>query len=204
MLSLSSTQVRGNTQKPIAAATTESTQAPAGQHDHDGRDDHTERAEHVAPDLQVRAFDIQAFAAAGAEQAHGDQVDEQPQHGDHQHAGRLDFGGCLQALIGLIKDVERHRKQQQGIERRRQDFKAGIAERALAVGGALGDLDRHQGNRHGQGIGHHVRGVGQQRQAAGDKGTDHLGNHETAGQPRPSTTAVRGRRVPGRGCVLRS
>src|SRR3546814_993617 len=43
--------------------------------------------EHVGPDFQIGALDVEALAAAGLEQSHRDQVDRQTQRRDHQHAG---------------------------------------------------------------------------------------------------------------------
>ncbi len=54
------------------------------------RDQHAERAQHVAPDFEVRPFHVQALAAAGLEQPHRDEIDDEARDGHHKHPGRGD------------------------------------------------------------------------------------------------------------------
>src|SRR5690606_28980265 len=63
-----------------------------------------------------------------------------------------------------------------------QGLGAGIAIGAVAVGRASGQAYRQQRHQQGEAVGGHVRGIGQQRQAAADQGADHLRDQEAEGQ----------------------
>ncbi len=155
---------------------------PAGETDHDRGDDHPQRAEHVAPDLQVGALDVQAVALGRRQQAHAGQVHQQAEHGDHQHAHGLDLRRLVEPLVGRVEDIEGHAEQEEGVERRGEDLEAVVAVGQAIVGRAPGDVDRGQGDGQGHGVGEHVRGIGDQRQAAGEDAADDLGDEEASGQ----------------------
>src|SRR3546814_3603556 len=83
--------------------------------------------EHVGPDFQIGALDVEALAAAGLEQSHRDQVDRQTQRRDHQHAGGGHRWRLAEAADRLPKDVAGNQEQQAAVANRAERFHAGIA-----------------------------------------------------------------------------
>ena len=112
----------------------------------------------------------------------GDQVDGQAADRDRQHQPRLDLGRVAEAHPGLDEDPDRDRDQGDAVEERREDLGAAVAEGAARAPGAAGEPGGEQGDAEREAVGEHVRGVGEQRQAARDQAADDLGDEEERGQ----------------------
>jgi Co/Zn/Cd efflux system component len=116
-------------------------------------------AKHVAPDLQISAFDVEALVLAALKHTHADEVDDQTQHCYHQHPAGLNLRWLAQTLPALIQDVASDAEEQQGVECGRKDFEAVVAIGALGIGWP----SRHPYSRQGDGqrrcIREHVRRI---------------------------------------------
>src|SRR3546814_11909594 len=60
--------------------------------------DDPDRAEHVSPDFEICAFEIEAPLLAGLQQAHRHQIDDQTGYRDGGHAPRLHGFGIAEAV----------------------------------------------------------------------------------------------------------
>ncbi|KGQ02218.1 hypothetical protein BBAD15_g12573 [Beauveria bassiana D1-5] len=168
--------------------------APAGQPDDHGPRDDGDRTQHVGPDFEIGAFHVQAVVLGTGQQPHRHQIDHQPGDGHGQHAGGLDIRRRLETAPGFVQDVERHAQQHQRVDRGRQDLEARITVSAHQVGGLAARADRDQRQQQRDSVGHHVHGVGDQRQTAGPQAPDDLHHHEGAGQPERDPQAGFGQR----------
>ena len=84
--------------------------------------------------------------------------------------------------MGFIPDVNRHRKEQRGIECRSQDFNAVITVRTAGIRRASGNSHRRQGDSQRCGVGEQVGHIGQQRQAVEQHASHRLRHQEGCGQ----------------------
>ena len=157
-------------------------QRPAGEHDDQRRSDDADRAEHVGQHLEIGALEVEAFLRSGGQQPHADQVHHQPHHRDDQHRRREHFGRREDALVRLVEDVDRKQQQHDRIDQRCQYLGAQIAEGLGGRRRAGCKPDGEQRQREAAGIGEHVRGIGQQRQAARNPRADHLDDEEGGGE----------------------
>ncbi|CRD47371.1 exported hypothetical protein [Stenotrophomonas maltophilia] len=155
---------------------------PAGELDQHRTRNHRHRAEHVRPHFQVGALHVEALAAAGLQQAHRDQVDDQAGRGDHQHAGGGDLLRLAEAPDGFPEDVAGNHEQHRAVDHRAQRFQARIAVGAARVRRATAQPHRDQRDHQGQRVGGHVCRVGQQRQAVGPERAHHFDDEEGGGQ----------------------
>ncbi|KAG1258727.1 hypothetical protein G6F65_015484 [Rhizopus arrhizus] len=154
---------------------------PAGPLDQQRAGDHRHRAQHVRPHFQVGALHVEALAAAGLQQAHRDQVDDEARGGDHQHAGGSDLLRLAETSHRLPQDVGGDHEQHRAVDHRAQRFQACIAVGAPCIRRAPAQSHRHQRDHQRQCVGGHVRGIGQQRQAVGPERAHHFDDEEGGG-----------------------
>jgi hypothetical protein len=88
-------------------------------------------------------------------------------------------------------------EQQQPVGDSREHFDPLPAEGAPAAGGPLGQGDRAERHTEAEGVGRHVRGVGEQRQRARQPGADQLDTEDTAGQREDNAQPAAVRRCRG-------
>ena len=155
---------------------------PAGGEDDQGGEDHPGRAEQVGDHVAEGGRDVEALARVPLQDPRGDQVDDQPGDRDRQHQARLDLGRVAEPGPGLDEDPDRDRDQGDAVEERREDLGSPVAEGAARAPGAGGEPGREQGDAEREAVGEHVRGVGEQRQAARDQAAGDLGDQEQRGQ----------------------
>ena len=130
--------------------------------------------------------------AAPREQAGGDEVDDQPASGHRQHPAPFDFGWLPPALHRLRDHPHRGDAEEdrvgEGRERLRPPRAVGAPVRARAAGDAL----RDEGEGEGAGVGQHVAGVGEQREAVGEEAAGDGGAHREERQDERGPDAALG------------
>ena len=146
------------------------------------RDDRPDRAEGVGDHVAHRGGDVEARVRVRVEDPRGDEVDDQPERGDHQHQPALDLGRVAEAAPGLDEDPDRDRDERDAVEERGEDLRPPVAERLRRAAGPGREPRREQRDPQRENVGEHVRGVGEQRQAAGDQAADDLGDEERRGE----------------------
>ena len=164
---------------------------PAGGADQQRADDHRHRTEHVAPHFQIGALHVQALAAAGLQQAHGDEVDQQAGRRDGEHAAGRDRVRGAEAFHRLPQDVGADGEQQRAVDQRAQRLQPRVAVGTARVRRPARQPHREQRDHQAEHVGGHVRGIGQQRQAARGERAGHFDQQEAGGQAqRPPQRAL--------------
>lgn len=93
------------------------------------------------------------------QEPHRNQIDQQADDGNGEHAQRRNLLRLVQAHIGLVEDVEGNAEQKQRVERRRQYLETRITIGSQQVGRAAAKMDRQQRDCQSHRVGQHVHGV---------------------------------------------
>src|SRR3546814_434648 len=88
--------------------------------------DDPDRAEHVSPDFEICAFEIEAPLLAGLQQAHRHQIDDQTGYRDGEHAPRLHGFGIAEAVDCFHQNINRDGKEHERVECGCQDLEASV------------------------------------------------------------------------------
>ena len=126
--------------------------------------------------MQVGTADVEALARGAVQQEDGHKVGYQPDQRNDQHDAALDWDWMQEPFVCLAEQDERNDDHRPGVDARRQDLGAAIAERVLLVVSAPPQPQRPQRQDAGQGVRRVVKRVGKQRQRSGDEAADDLGD----------------------------
>ena len=151
---------------------------PARQVDHDCRAHSPDRAEQVAHDVQRSALDVDMLAVAARQNPEYEDIDQQPRDRDAEHRAGQDRLRLLKAFPGFIDDPAYDREQRHGVDEAGDHLEAQIAEGALGIGRTLAKAEGRIGERQRRRVGHHMPGVRQQGERAGDQAAHDLDDHE--------------------------
>ena len=121
-LSFSSTHVRGITHRPMATATTVSTQAQPVKRMTTAATMTPSEPSMSAHTSRYAPFTLRLASLPARSSRMLIKFYHQAQHGDNEPAHRLHVGRRAEAAIGLIQDVQGHAEEQHGVESRRQDL----------------------------------------------------------------------------------
>ncbi len=170
-----------------------------GRGDHNRGHDHPERAECIVDHLQERCPHIEVRAAARGEDHDRDHIRREADDAEHEHLSRGDLRRLEQASDTFDGGVSAHHQQQCGLPECGDHLDASESPGPLRISRPQHQRRRDQRDQQTGRVGDRVCGVRQQRQAAGDDGTDRLRDHDRRRQAErdPQSCSV----IPGRSCL---
>jgi len=129
--------------------------------------------------MQSRSAYVEVlFPAAAVQNPEGQNICQQPRHGNHHHCRPGDRLRVSETLYGLPDDKNGNDHQRNGVNKRGQGCQPQPAEGMARIGRTTRKLHRQQGEEQRCGIGQHVSCISQKRQRAGNQAANDLDNHK--------------------------
>jgi len=151
---------------------------PPGRGDHDGCHQHGDRAQGVVHHLEQGGPRVEAAALPAAQHEDGDGVAGEPYDAEHHHRAGPYLRWVQQPAHALDEDEHPDGQQHGGLERGSEHLGALVAPRAHGSGGAGHERGGDDRDQQARGVGQQVPCVGEQCEAAGHDGADHLDDQD--------------------------
>ncbi len=151
---------------------------PAGEQDHERRDQHSRGAEQVRDDVPERRLDVQALPARADEDCRRAGVHGEPGQRHEEHPPAQDLGRVVDAADRLPDDPAAHEHECEAVHEGGQDLGPLEAEAASSARRAPGEADGAEREPDREDVRDHVTGVGEEREAAREDPADDLDDRE--------------------------
>ncbi len=100
---------------------------PAEQLDRKRCKNDPDRSDHVGHDLEVRALDVDRLARSAPEQCERDNIDDESEHGDHQHRAAADLWPTAETTNRFDHHEHRDTEQNDGVDECGQDLQPNVS-----------------------------------------------------------------------------
>ena len=166
--------------------------------DEAGRDEHGDRAEGVVDDLEEGCAHVEIRPAGPGEDHQADRVADEPDDAEDDHRARGDLRRLEQPPHAFDEHESADREEEGRLRGRPEDLGAVVAPRPQRRRRAACEARRDEPHRQAGDVGEHVRGVREEREAAGDDRADDLDDHHRDGdrEDRREAPAMVGERRP--------